>query len=617
MSQDSQHTEHTDARASGSGPRSEPLPPTDSSAFDYRLHRRALLAAGTAAAAAMVGGGAIGASAARHLGGGRGLASALDIAAQELPADAAPPERQVFIVPSDPTTTFLMDFYEAVYGRPSYASDLFSDPLVRIDKNFKIIPAAATEWSGSADGKTWTFKIDPTLVWSDGNPVTAADWVTTFQYAADPEHAWDFTWYFDGVIKNWGPAINGEVPFDQIGVRQGDDDRTLIFETEVAAPYLPAMLLYSLPLSKAAMEEHGPLYNNEPETCVSSGPYRLGEWQKDQRIVYVRNETYKGKLSAPIERVIVKLAAPETHFSLYESDEVDFLESPAPANLKLAQAEFPEQIYSSVGDFRTFYLFFDVTKAPFDNLKVRQAFSHVVNRDAIKEAILGPEGAPAYSWLAPGFPASNQDGLKDIQAFDPELGRTLLAEAGFPDGEGFPKQELWLRAPRPLDIAVAGSIAAMIKQELGIDVAVSNKDQKLFMDSLTSEPTEILFGYVSYGMDFLDPFNMLGVWLTSGRHSWANADFDAKVGEAASFLGTSEERFALFEEAERVLVADVPGVFVYHETPAQLIKPWLRGDALAADENGNTSLHWPRFTTMSTVPAGLYVGNDAPEGREE
>lgn len=584
---------------------------------DRRLRRRALLAAGAGTVAALAGGDAMGALAARRLGEGRGLAASLHLAAQELPPDATPAEGQVFIVPSDPTTTFLMDFYEAVYGRPSYASDLFSDPLVRIDKNFEIIPAAATEWSGSDDGKSWTFLIDSDLVWSDGNPVTAADWVTTFQYAADPEHAWDFTWYFDGVIKNWGAAIKGEVAPEEIGVKQGADDRTLVFETEVAAPYLPAMLLYSLPLSKAALEEYGPLYNNEPETCVSSGPFRLGEWQKDQRIVYIRNDSYRGRLTVPIERVIVKLAAPETHFSLYENDEVDFLESPAPANLKIAQAEFPEQIYSSVGDFRTFYLFFDVTKAPFDDLKVRQAFSHVIDRDAIQAAILGPEGSPAYSWLAPGFPASNQAGLKEIQQYDPELGRSLLAEAGYPDGEGFPKQELWLRAPRPLDVAVAGSIASMLKQQLGVDIAVSNKDQKLFMDSLTAEPTEILFGYVSYGMDFLDPFNMLGVWLSSGRHSWASADFDAKVDEAASFLGPAEERIALFEEAERILVEDVPGVFVYHETPVQLIKPWLKGDALEPDENGNTSIHWPRYTTMSTVPAGLYVGEDAPTDREE
>ena len=92
------------------------------------------------------------------------------------------------------------------------------------------------------------------------------------------------------------------------------------------------------------------------------------------------------------------------------------------------------------------------TRPPFDNLKVRQAFSHVVDRDAIQKTILGPAGTPAYSWLAPGFPASNREGLKDIQKYDIATAKQLLADAGFPDGKNFPKQTLWLRnavAARP------------------------------------------------------------------------------------------------------------------------------------------------------------------------
>ncbi len=150
-------------------------------------------------------------------------------------------------------------------------------------------------------------------------------------------------------------------------------------------------------------------------------------------------------------------------------------------------------------------------------------------------------------------------------------------------------------------------------EHLGIEVEVSNRDQDSFMDALTAKPTEILFGYVSYGMDFLDPTNMLGVWLAGGRHSWANDEFDEKVLAAASFLGPTEERLALFKEAERILVEDVPGVFIYHETPVQLIKPWVRGDALEPDESGNTSIHWPRYTTMSTVPGGLYITDEVPD----
>ena len=103
-------------------------------------------------------------------------------------------------------------------------------------------------------------------------------------------------------------------------------------------------------------------------------------------------------------------------------------------------------------------------------------------------------------------------------------------------------------------------------------------------------------------MDFLDPFNMLSVWLSGGRHSWVNKDFDTKVKTAASFLGPTDQRIKMFQDAEKILVSDVPGVFIYHETPIQLIKPWVTGAALQPDKNGNKSLHWPGYTTADTRP---------------
>ena len=96
-----------------------------------------------------------------------------------------------------------LDFYESVYGRAGAVADVLSDPLVRLDKNFKIQPGAATKWGVDSTGLVWTFHLDPNLMWSDDTPVTADDYVATFQYGADPKHAWDFTWFFGGVIKNW------------------------------------------------------------------------------------------------------------------------------------------------------------------------------------------------------------------------------------------------------------------------------------------------------------------------------------------------------------------------------------------------------------------------------
>ncbi|MDP8907570.1 MAG: peptide ABC transporter substrate-binding protein [Chloroflexota bacterium] len=573
---------------------------------EENLDRRTLLKA-AAAGSALVG---------MTMGLPRGVMAAMAQTPAPLPADAAPPEQQVWRVASDPTVAKVLNFYEQVYERPAIA-DLFSDPLVRLNKNFEIIPGAALEWSGSQDGKTWTFKLDNTLMWSDGNPVTARDWIATFQYAASPDHAWDFAWFWSGEIVNFAEAFEGSVPPDQIGVRQGANEYELVFETINPAPYLPSKLLYSAPLSAAALETTGPLYNNDPATAVSAGPFIIEEWVRDQYLTYKRNEAYTGKQQIPMQRIIVKFAAPNTFFTLYESGEIDFMENPAPAELQLVAAdpELSQQVYQGVGDFRVDYLFFDVTKPPFDNLMVRQAFSHVIDRDAIKQQILGNSGNPSYGFLAPGFPASNQEALAGIQNFDPALGQQLLADAGYPNGEGFPDLELWLRAPTPIEQTVAGAIGAMLKEHLNINVQLAARDAATFTDAMNAKPTQILFGFVSYGMDYLDPSNMLGLWVSGGRHPWSNPEYDKLIADANVFLGDPAERIRMYQEAEKILVSDVPAVFVDYRTPIQLIKPYVKGDALAPDNNGIAAIHWPGFTTGSTVPEGLYIGSDAPADR--
>jgi peptide/nickel transport system substrate-binding protein/oligopeptide transport system substrate-binding protein len=155
----------------------------------------------------------------------------------------------------------------------------------------------------------------------------------------------------------------------------------------------------------------------------------------------------------------------------------------------------------------------------------------------------------------------------------------------------------------------------MLRENLGITVEVQDVDQDSFMDALTAKPTEVLFGFVSYGMDFLDPYNMLSVWLSGGRHSWTNEEFDQLVKDAASFTGDPAERTKMFQDAERILVEDVPAVFIFHGTPVQFVKPWVKGPALEPDASGLTNIHWPGYTAMSTVPAELYIGADAPPGR--
>ena len=589
--------------------------PQDAAFFRQKLSRRNALHGGAAAAAGMSAASLFQGAAAAPLTGFAGLSAMQD---GEAPADAAPPENQLLRAATNPTNAKVLDFYEQVYERPGIA-DIFSVPLVRLTKNFEIVPGSASEWSGSEDGKTWTFTLKQGHMWNDGNEVTAADFVRTFQYSADPEHAWDFTWFWAGNIANYAEAVAGEVPVEEIGVYQGANKYEVVFETVESAPYLAAKLLYSTPLSAAALDEYGPLYNTNADTHVSSGPFKLEEWARDQQIVYTYNDDYTGDMDVTLRRIIVKMADPPTHFTLFEADQIDYMQGPAPAELQIMESdpETASQIYQGVGDFRCFYFFFDVEKEPFTDLKVRQAFSHVINREAMQEQIWGRQAKVAPSFLAPGYPASNTEELADIQNFDPETAKQLLADAGYPDGEGFPSLTMnVVGGQAPIYDATAEAYASMLNEHLNIEVELQTLDPQAFYAAMNADPDEILFGFISYGMDYFDPSNMLGVWHSTGRHSWKNEEYDALVNEGTTSLAAPEERLDIFKDAERILVGDVPAVFAYFETPIQLIKPYLIGPALEPDTNGIAAVHWPGFAATAHAIEELYVSADAPTGRE-
>ncbi len=540
--------------------------------------------------------------------------------AKPLPEDAAPPEHQVWVVNFDNTADFTtIDFYESVYKRGGAPTELLSDSLTRLDKNFKLHPGAATKWQVDQSGLVWTFNLDPNLMWTDDTPVTADDYVATLRYGADPKHAWDFAWYFNGVIKNWDDVVAGKTPIDQLGVKAVDAN-TLQIETQTPAPYLPAMLVYSNPLQKKALEQHGGLYNSDVATSVSSGPFILTEWKKGDRLVYEANPKYKGTNKPYLRKIIAKGAAPSTNFVAYQANEVDYIggDTLSPADNEIVQNDpaLQKEFHPHYGDFRTDYLFFDFQNPPFNNLKVRQAFSHVIDRDGLIKSIIKPtQGMPAYSFLMPGFPAANSDGLKDIQSYDVAKAKQLLSEAGFPDGKGFPKLTLWLRNEAPVRQNLAQAIAASIKQNLNIDVEVSNKENKTFTDAMNAKPTQIQFGLVSYGMDFLDPANMLGVFQSGGRHNWNNTKFDELYKKASSFTGDTNERIKMFQDAERILVEDVGSIFIVHRTPGDLYKPYAKGTELEPDQNGKAAIHWPGLSAYSILPSSLYIGREVSNYR--
>lgn len=529
--------------------------------------------------------------------------SNVDIYGRTLPEDAAPYDQQIWqeLCRADSAQTNFMAAV-TVYQRicAPGASDLFSDSLVNLDENLGLIPAAAESWEPSEDGLTWSFHLRPGQVWSDGTPLTAADWVATWRWMADPANAYDFVWMWQGIVAGWSEAVAGEIPPEEIGFEAIDDD-TLAVTTVGPAPYLPATLFFWPPMQAAALAEFGPNYANDPETSVSSGPFILTEFVPGDHIVLEANPTYVGFRQPWLQEIRGlygdKLNGSFLAFQSHEIDRVsyEFLTS-ADFEVITSDPVLLENYLPNPGDFRTDYLLMDTFSEPFDDLNVRLAFAKSVDREGIVANVINANfqlAVPAYSFLAPGFPAWDSEGaLKDIQAYDCEAAQGLLAEAGYPGGEGFPALELMLRGESEFNAQRFIAAAASISSCLNVEITVNNVENATYMTQLLERPTSVQFGAISYGMDYLDPANMLGVWVSTGRHSWLNAEFDTLVQEAGVFVGDPEERFAMYQEAERLLVEDVGGIFLDHRIQGDLFQPYIAGDCFRPNSQGVSAWQW-------------------------
>ncbi len=298
---------------------------------------------------------------------------------------------------------------------------------------------------------------------------------------------------------------------------------------------------------------------------------------------------------------------PAVLFNAYKSGELDVtgynygVDLPPSALAEvMANPELKKQLIA-FPNFDTWYLFFDTGNPPFNNLKVRQAFSHAVNRDAVVNGPLKYQGMAAYSMLSPGFPSENVKELKNVQTYDPKLAAKLMEEAGYPGGKGFPKLIMYTRLASPALTNAAETIAAMIKESLGVQVTLQDMDYSTYMETLYNQKKKqggnMVFGLVRYEYDFVDASNMLSVWggcepdgatkaQMPGRHTWYSKDFNDAVCKANSLTGDEAQRDQLYQKAEKILIEDVGMVPIYHSILNVLVNPKLKGPVLEPNKAG-------------------------------
>lgn len=530
-------------------------------------------------------------------------AGELNAAGIRLPPDAAPLSQQrlrLFEIDGP-----YMEWFKTIYKRAP-AFDLIGEPLVRMNKNNELEPGAALTWEATPDGYGWLFHLRPGMVWTDGQPFNAHDYVFSLRRGADPKNAYDFEWYYRS-IKNWGAVVGHRLPLDSLGVT-AIDDLTLLVRTEQPIPYLPYNLAASWPSPQQMVDKYGDEWSTRTETIVSCGPYELDDWKKNEGMTLRLNKTYRGSRTPYLQEMAYKLysqAGQPPMMPAYESGEVDMVPIGGQAALGRVRSDpvRSRELHSSVA-MVTYYLAMDTYNSVFKDVRVRQAFARAIDRNALMNSALKDLAMPAYSMLPPGFPGANPDAFKDTFRYDPSLARTLLAEAGYPGGKGFPNVEIWIRGRDSGDMVTAAEgIQAMMKQNLGISVGIRVIEMKVFTNSMNSHTVTIAL--VPYSMDYPDPSNLLGLWFSTGRHPWKNDRFEQLVRQANEFMGAPSERFKIYEEAERLLVEDVGGVFLWHPVQHWVWRSSFHSEDLTANRGGM------ELWSNNAISSGYFVRSDS------
>jgi len=356
------------------------------------------------------------------------------IQGRALPPDAAPLDQQVLYESSSEPKH--LDVSRDIYGAGP-ALNWGSEPLLRRDQDQNIVPALAESFTVGENAESFDFVIRQDAKWSDGTPITADDWVFTFRHLADPNLDNPWTWFFYDIKGIKALKEGGGTP-EGVGV-EAIDERTIRFHSESgAAPHIPALLAYqaAAPAPKHKAEADPEHWADTVEGFVSSGPFTLVKWDHNQRMEWEPNPHYNGPHKPGVQRVVQLIGTPTTvWFNAWLNKEIDVVQILQPQEVAQVQADPAlTPLLHSFNNYQTEYLALDTMNAPLDNLQLRQALSHAIDRETLSNEVMNGTRVPAYSMLPPGFPAYNEE-LKSVQNFDVEKAKALLAEAGYPEGK--------------------------------------------------------------------------------------------------------------------------------------------------------------------------------------
>lgn len=452
--------------------------------------------------------------------------------------------------------------------------------LTTTDRDGKTIPGMAESWE-STDNKVWTFKIRDAK-WSNGDPVTANDFVYSWRRLLDPNTASPYASYLvDAKVAGAEAIMEGKAAVDSLGVK-ALDDKTLQVTLSEPVPYFPDTLIHTSvkPVNQKAVEQFGDKWT-DPANIVVNGPYKISEWQVNDKIVLTRNESYYDNANTTLEKITM-LAIPSstTDVARYQAGEIDVTNEELPSEqFKSLKEQLGDEV--SVSPMLcTYYYEFNTVKPPFNDARVRRALALALDRNTITDKVVGQGQTPAYQ-LTPVSTNGMENNTPEWQNWDQERrveeAKKLLNEAGYSESKPLKFELLYNTSDNHKKIAVAAS--SLWKQSLGfVDVSLINKEWKTYLDTRRNGNYQV--ARAGWCGDYNEPSTFLNIVKSGNSNNqgkYSSAAFDSLMTQTLKAGVTPEQRANLYKQAEVQLDKDMPNINVYHYVSPRLIKPYVVG----------------------------------------
>ncbi|MGQ9545828.1 MAG: peptide ABC transporter substrate-binding protein [Dehalococcoidia bacterium] len=451
-----------------------------------------------------------------------------------------------------------------------YVMQVFSG-LVRLDQELNVVPDIAERWEKSADGKAYTFYLRQGVKFHNGREVKAGDFKYSWERACDPDTGSGTASTYLGDIVGAKDMLSGRA--QKISGVEVIDDYTIRVTIDAPKAYFLEKLAYPTAFVVDQRNvESGYHWWRKPN---GTGPFKLKEWEAGERLILERSQVYYDE-PAKLERVVFSLVAANP-MALYEMGEIDVVPI-YQAYIDLACDEggpFYREL-ALTPELSLYYIGFNIREPPFDDANVRRAFCHAVDKERIARVILRDMVSVAQGILPPGMPGYNE-AVKGL-GYDVEKAKELIAASKYGDVSNLPPITITVDGYGNSIPADLGAIIQEWQQNLGVEISVRQLEPEHFLYNLKQEKDEMfVLGWVA---DYPDPHNFLDILFYTGSEvnmgEYSNPTLDALLDQAAIEYDKAV-RLAMYQEAEKLVIADAPCLPLFHSANYILVKPYVKG----------------------------------------